>query len=86
MRYRVEVLYPHAQCMEVVLDNLNLHSYPALVEIFGKTEADRLAAHLCFHFTPTHGCWLNMAEIELSALTKQCLKRRIPNEWTLNLG
>jgi hypothetical protein len=85
MRYLVDGLYPDADCIDVVLDNLNTHSYLALVEIFGKTEADRIAAHLCFHFTPTHGSWLNMAEIELSVLTKQCLKRRIPDEWTLTL-
>jgi DDE superfamily endonuclease len=85
MRYLVDFLYPDADCLDVVLDNLNTHSYLALVETFGKTEADRIDAHLCFHFTPTHGSWLNMAEIELSVLTKQCLKRRIPDEWTLNL-
>ena len=85
MRYLVDVLYPSAECLDVVLDNLNTHTYHALVETFGKTEADRIAARLCFHFTPTHGSWLNMAEIELSVLTKQCLKRRIPDEWTLNL-
>ena len=85
MRYLVDVLYPDADCIDVVLDNLNTHSYLALVETFGKPEADRIAARLCFHFTPTHGSWLNMAEIELSVLTKQCLKRRIPDEWTLTL-
>jgi hypothetical protein len=85
MRYLVDVLYPDADCIDVVLDNLNTHTYLALVETFGKSEADRLMARLCFHFTPTHGSWLNMAEIELSVMTKQCLKRRIPDEWTLNL-
>ncbi len=85
MRYLVDVLYPDADCIDVVLDNLNTHHYLALVEIFGKLEADRIAARLCFHFTPTQGSWLNMAEIELSVLTKQCLKRRIPDEWTLTL-
>src|SRR5260221_13338827 len=85
MRYLVDTLYPDADCIDVVLDNLNTHTYHALVETFGKTEADRIAARLCFHFTPTHASWLNMAEIELSVLTKQCLKRRITDEWTLNL-
>lgn len=85
MRYRVDGLSPDADCIDVVLDNLNTHTYLALVEIFGKPEADRLMARLCFHYTPTHGSWLNMAEIELSVLTKQCLNRRIPDEWTLNL-
>ena len=85
MRYLVDVLYPDAACIDVVLDNLNTHTYFALVETFGKIEADRIARRLCFHYTPTHGSWLNMAEIELSVLTKQCLHRRIPDEWTLNL-
>jgi hypothetical protein len=85
MRYLVDALYPDALCIDVVLDNLNTHTYLALVEIFGKPEADRLMARLCFHYTPTHGSWLNMAEIELSVLTKQCLSRRIPDEWTLHL-
>lgn len=85
MRYLVDVLYPDAECIDVVLDNLNTHTYLALVEIFGKPEADRIMARLCFHYTPTHGSWLNMAEIELSVVTKQCLKRRLPDEWTLCL-
>jgi hypothetical protein len=55
----------------------------SLVEFFGKQEADRIMARLVFHFTPEHASWLNMAEIELSILSKQCLSRRIPNEWTL---
>ncbi len=85
MRYLVDTLYPDAECIHVVLDNLNTHTYLALVETFGKPEADRLWSHLCFHFTPTHGSWLNMAEIELSLLSRQCLARRLPDEWTLAL-
>jgi hypothetical protein len=85
MRYLVDVLYPKAACIDVVLDNLNTHTYLALVETFGKNEADRIAGRLCFHYTPTHASWLNMAEIELSVLTKQCLSRRLSDEWTLNL-
>ena len=73
MRYLVDVLYPKATCIDVVLDNLNTHTYLALVETFGKSEADRIAARLSFHFTPTHASWLNMAEIELSVLGRQCL-------------
>jgi hypothetical protein len=84
MRYLVDGLYPDADYIDVVLDNRNTHTDLALVETFGKPEADRIAARLCFHFTPTQASWLNMAEIELSVLTKQCLKRRIPDEWTLN--
>jgi hypothetical protein len=51
--------------------------------MFGKAEADRIASRLCFHFTPLHGSWLNMAEIELSILSRQCLNRRLADEWTL---
>lgn len=85
IRYLVDTLYPQAEVIDVVLDNLNTHTYLALVETFGKAEADRLAARLCFHYTPPHGSWLNMAEIELSILSRQCLKRRLPDEWTLAL-
>jgi hypothetical protein len=85
MRYLVDVLYPDAPTIDVVLDNLNTHHYHSLVEYFGKAEADRIMHRLCFHFTPTHGSWLNMAEIELSILSRQCLKRRLPDEWTLGL-
>ena len=83
MRYLVDELYPHVEWIDVVLDNLNTHHYHSLVEFFGKQEADRIMSRLHFHFTPAHASWLNMAEIELSVLSQQCLKRRIPDEWTL---
>ena len=83
MRYLVDVLYPEAECIDVVMDNLNTHHYHSLVEFFGKPEADRIWSRLEIHYTPVHASWLNMAEIELSILSKQCLSRRIPNEWTL---
>jgi hypothetical protein len=83
MRYLVDVMYPNAECIDIVLDNLNTHHYHSLVEFFGKQEADRIMRRLEFHYTPEHASWLNMAEIELSILSKQCLSRRIPDEWTL---
>lgn len=83
MRYLVDVIYPDAERIDVVMDNLNTHHYHSLVEFFGKQEADRIMAHLQFHYTPEHASWLNMAEIELSILSKQCLSRRIPSEWVL---
>jgi hypothetical protein len=83
MRYLVDVMYPQAAVIDVVLDNLNTHHYHSLVECFGKGEADRIMSRLCFHFTPPHGSWLNMAEIELSVLSRQCLGRRLPDEMTL---
>ncbi len=85
MRYLVDVLYPHVECIDVVLDNLNTHHYHSLVEHFGKLEADRIMSRLTFHFTPLHASWLNMAEIELSVMSQQCLSRRLPDEWTLAL-
>src|SRR3990172_9755402 len=83
MRYLVDVLYPHADCIDVVMDNLNIHHYHSLVEFFGKQEADRIMSRLCFHFTPAHASWLNMAEIEIGVMVEQCLGRRLPDEWTL---
>ena len=83
MRYLVDELYPHADCIDIVMDNLNTHHYHSLVEFFGKPEADRIMKRLCIHYTPAHASWLNMAEIELSVLSKQCLARRLPDEWTL---
>lgn len=78
MRYLVDELYPEAEYVDVVLDNLNTHISHALVETFGKTQADRICHRLRFHNTPAHGSWLNRAEIELSILTRQCLNRRLP--------
>ena len=61
------------------MDNLNIHSIASLYETFPPAEARRLAEKLEIHHTPKHGSWLNIAEIELSALTRQCLDRRIPD-------
>jgi hypothetical protein len=85
MRYLVDVLFPKVDCIDVVMDNLNTHHYHSLVEFFGKAEADRIMSRIEFHFTPAHASWLNMAEIELSVLSKQCLSKRIPDEWNLGL-
>ena len=85
MRYLVDVIYPDVECIHVVLDNLNTHHYHSLVEFFGKQQADRIMARLEFHYTPAQASWLNMAEIELSILARQCLSRRIPSEWTLTM-
>lgn len=83
MRYVVDELYPDAQVIDVVLDQLNTHNADTLIEFFGKAEADCLLAHLVFHPTPIHASWLNIAEIDLSALTRQCLDRRIGSAWVL---
>jgi transposase len=83
LRDLVDIHFPQATCIQVVLDNLNTHTLGALYEAFDPAEARRIAHKLCFHFTPKHGSWLNMVEIELSILARQCLKRRIPNQTIL---
>lgn len=83
MRYLADELYPEAERIDVVLDNLNTHRADVLIEIFGKAEADRLLSRLTFHYTPLHGSWLNMAEIELSVMARQCTRRRLGDAFTL---
>jgi hypothetical protein len=75
--------YPDASKVVLVIDNLNTHGIASLYEAFPPEEALRLASRLEIHFTPKHGSWLNMAEIELSVLVTQCLKRRIPDIETM---
>jgi len=76
--------YPDAETVVLVMDNLNTHSIASLYEAFVPGEAFALAQRLEIHHTPKHGSWLNIAEIELSALTRQCLDRRIDGLDTLN--
>ncbi len=80
LRDLVDVQRPEATLLRVVLDNLSTHSLAALYEAFEPAEARRLAQKLEFHYTPKHGSWLNMAEIELGVLQRQCLDRRIDNK------
>ena len=83
MRELVDVQFPGAERITVVLDNLNTHTPAALYAAFEPAEAKRIWDKLEFHYTPKHGSWLNMAEIELSVLSRQCLDRRIPDQETL---
>lgn len=83
MRYLVDVLYPEAEWIDVVLDRLNTHNEETLIEIFGKAEAERILSRIHFHHTPPHASWLNMAEIEIGVLETQCLDRRISDEFSL---
>jgi hypothetical protein len=71
--------YPDAVKVRLVMDNLNTHDVASLYETFAPSEAKRLAGRLDIHYTPKHGSWLNIAEIELSALQSQCMNRRIPS-------
>src|SRR5262249_40958761 len=73
----VDQHYPHVEKICLVLDNLNTHTKAALYEAFDPLEAKRIADKLAVHYTPKHGSWLNMAEIELSHLSRQCLRGRI---------
>lgn len=77
MQELVDVHFPYAEVIRVVLDNLNTHSPAALYDAFAPEEARRILRKLEFHYTPKHGSWLNMAEIEISILSRQCLKRRV---------
>lgn len=79
----VDVHFPDAERLVLVMDNLNTHSPGSLYEAFPPAEAKRLADTLEIHYTPKHGSWLNIAEIELSALARQCLDRRIPDRVAL---
>ena len=83
MRELVDVQFPEAERITVVLDNLNTHTPAALYAAFEPAEAKRIWDKLEFHYTPKHGSWLNMAEIELSVLSRQCLDRHIPDQETL---
>jgi hypothetical protein len=75
----VDERYPEAEQIVLVMDNLNTHTPASLYEAFDPKEARRLAKKLEIHYTPKHGSWLNMAEIELSVLSRQCLDRRVPD-------
>lgn len=79
MRWLADQGYPTAQRIRVVLDNLSSHKPEALYETFPAPEARRIVRKLEFHYTPKHGSWLNMAELELSVLARQGLDQRIPS-------
>lgn len=83
MRDLVDIHFPDAEKVVVVMDNLNTHKVASLYKAFPPEEARRLIDRLEIHHTPKHGSWLNMAEIELSVLHRQCLDTRIPDQTTL---
>ena len=88
IRYLVDEMYPTAEKIVLVHDNLNTHKPASLYEAFPPEEARRILNRLEIHYTPKHGSWLNMAEIELGVLGRQCLDRRIPdmNELTAEVA
>lgn len=84
MKILADDLYPEAEVIVLVMDNLNTHKLASFYATFEPEEAHRLRRRFEIHYTPKPGSWLNMAEIELSALVRQCLKRRIPDQETLD--
>lgn len=83
MKTLADEIYPQAEKIVIVMDNLNTHSPVSFYQTFEPEEALRLSNRFEFHNTPKHGSWLNMAEIELGVLSRQCLNRRIPDKATL---
>jgi len=83
LQWLAEVRYPHAKKIRLVQDNLNTHRLANLYLVFPPDEARRLAERFELHFTPTHGSWLNMAEIEIGIFERSCLRRRVPNREVL---
>ena len=83
MKWLVDEAYPDATVIRLVLDNLNTHKPGSLYEAFAPSEARRIAKRLELHHTPNHGSWLNIAEIELSVFSRQCLNRRVGDETLL---
>lgn len=83
IRSMLDERYPDAIKVRLVLDNLNIHTTASLYQTFQPQEARRLAERLEIHYTPKHGSWLNVAEIELSVLQRQCLDRRLPDTDTM---
>jgi hypothetical protein len=79
IRWLLDEHFPEAECIRLVVDNLNTHSPASLYTSFSPEEARRLTQKLKWHYTPKHASWLNMVEIELSILSRQCLDRRIPD-------
>ena len=79
MKALVDEFFPEAEVIRVVLDNLSTHTPAALYQTFSPEEARRIVRKLEFHYTPRHGSWLNMVEIEFSILVRQCLNRRLPD-------
>jgi len=72
--------YKEADCIHIVLDNLNTHFEKSFIETFGIRKSKKILSRICFHYTPKHASWLDMAEIEINALSRQCLNRRIPTK------
>jgi hypothetical protein len=85
VRHLLEQVYAAAHCVHLVMDNLNTHFRRCFEEVLGVKEAEALLRRVVFHYTPKHASWLNMAEIEIGVLDRQCLDRRLPDRVTLTI-
>ena len=83
IKHLVDHVYPKAECLQLVMDNLNTHNESSLYEMYSPEEAKRILSKIEFHYTPVHASWLNVAEIEIGVMDTECTRRRIPNKGTL---
>jgi hypothetical protein len=83
MKELVDVHFPDAECIRLIVNNLNIHTPAAFYEAFSPAESRRLVQRIEFHYTPKHDTWLNMVESELAVLSRQCLDQRIPTQTVL---
>lgn len=83
VRHLVDRVYPDAEQLHIVLDNLNTHNESSFIEMYGPEEAKRILRKIEFHYTPVHASWLNVAEIEIGVMDTECTRRRIPDKETL---
>jgi len=83
IKHLVDRVYPKAQCLQLVMDNLNTHNESSLYEMYSPEEAKRILSKIEFHYTPVHASWLNVAEIEIGVMDTECTRRRIPDKETL---
>ncbi len=80
VKHLVDKVYPNAEQIHFVLDNLNTHNESAFYEMYDKEEAERIIEKITFHYTPKHASWLNVAEIEIGVMDAECTRRRIPDK------
>lgn len=83
MKYLIDVKYPYAKIIRIIVDNLNTHNESSFYETFDMREAKRILKKIEFHYTPTHASWLNVAEIEIGIMDRECTNRRIKDKETL---
>jgi hypothetical protein len=83
IRYLVDKVYPKAECLQLVMDNLNIHTEKTIYDVYSSKIAKNILNKIKFHYTPVHASWLNVAEIEIGVMDTECTKRRIPSKGLL---